>query len=106
VSGWTSAIGRGTLSARGGGPEVCRRDWGFDPEDVEGRVHLWHGTGDRLIPLRYVEPLAAALRNCVASFTADDGQFFFRARIREILAPLSPGERIGSEALVSGELAA
>jgi pimeloyl-ACP methyl ester carboxylesterase len=82
-------------TARGAAPMiedylVCRRDWGFGPEAVQGRVHLWHGTDDRLIPLRYVEPLAAALPNCVVSFTPDDGHFFFRARIGEILAPLVP----------------
>jgi pimeloyl-ACP methyl ester carboxylesterase len=82
-------------TARGAAPMiedylVCRRDWGFRPSDVDGRVHLWHGTDDRLIPLRFVEPLAVVLPNCLASFTPDDGHFFFRARIRDILAPLVP----------------
>jgi pimeloyl-ACP methyl ester carboxylesterase len=98
-------------TARGAAPMiedylVCRRDWGFGPSDVEGRVHLWHGIDDRLIPLRFVEPLAAALPNCLASFTPDDGHFFFRARIREIVAPLLPAHPLRPSAEQQAGLAA
>jgi pimeloyl-ACP methyl ester carboxylesterase len=85
-------------TARGAAPMiedylvVCHRGWGFDLRDALGRVHLWHGADDRLIPAEHVRPLAAVLPNCVATFTAHDGHFFFRARIGEILAPLLPSE--------------
>src|SRR5918995_1753704 len=57
---------------------VCRRDWGFSPASVGGRVHLWHGVEDRLVPIGLVRPLAAALPNCRPAFTSGDGHFFCR----------------------------
>jgi pimeloyl-ACP methyl ester carboxylesterase len=73
---------------------VCRRDWGFSPAAVAGRVHLWHGVEDRLMPIALVRPLAAALPNCRPAFTSGDGHFFFRCRIGEILGPLVPGRAL------------
>jgi pimeloyl-ACP methyl ester carboxylesterase len=73
---------------------VCRRDWGFSPASVGGRVHLWHGVEDRLVPIGLVRPLAAALPNCRPAFTSGDGHFFFRCRIGEILGPLVPGRTL------------
>jgi pimeloyl-ACP methyl ester carboxylesterase len=89
-------------TARGAAPMiedylVCRAEWGFGPKDVNGRVHLWHGTDDRLIPGSYVEPLARHVAQLPGVVHPDDGHFFFRARIREILAPLPP-EEIGNRA--------
>jgi pimeloyl-ACP methyl ester carboxylesterase len=67
---------------------VCARAWGFEPEEVRGRVHLWHGVRDRLVPVSYVRGLAEALPYCSTTIADDDGHFFFRARLAEILAPL------------------
>jgi pimeloyl-ACP methyl ester carboxylesterase len=99
-------------TARGAAPMVedylvvCHRGWGFDPADALGRVHLWHGSDDRLIPLEHVRPLAAALPNCLASVTPNDGHFFFRARIHHILAPLLPARDVVSGTERSADLAA
>jgi pimeloyl-ACP methyl ester carboxylesterase len=42
---------------------VCCRPWGFEPSDVGGRVHVWHGALDRLVPVAYALRLAEALPN-------------------------------------------
>jgi pimeloyl-ACP methyl ester carboxylesterase len=77
---------------------VCSQPWGFEPDDVRGRVHLWHGRDDHLVPLPAARRLAAALPNCEETVVDGDGHFFFRARLDEILGPLAgalglPAER-------------
>lgn len=63
-------------------------DWGFRPADVRRPVHLWHGVKDATVPVASAYALAAALPDCRAAFAPDEGHFFFRARMLEILAPL------------------
>jgi pimeloyl-ACP methyl ester carboxylesterase len=36
---------------------ACHRDWGFEPGAALGRVHLWHGALDRLIPVEHARHL-------------------------------------------------
>ncbi len=45
---------------------VCRSDWGFDPAELRIPVTLWHGRGDRLVPLAHTLALAAAIPGCAA----------------------------------------
>lgn len=85
-----------TATARGTQPMIadylaCCGEWGFDPAAATGRVQLWHGVEDRLVPVAYARRLAAALPNCAPAFVAGDAHFFFRRRLDEILAPLVPG---------------
>jgi pimeloyl-ACP methyl ester carboxylesterase len=67
---------------------TCCTGWGFDPRDVRGEVHLWHGEQDRFVPVAHARALAAALPRCRARFDADDGHFFFRRRLAEVLGAL------------------
>jgi hypothetical protein len=96
-------------TARGAAPMiedylVCRAEWGFGPKDVNGRVHLWHGTDDRLIPVRTWSPSPATLPNCLASFTPTTATFSSaRASAR---SSRRCRRRKSGIALVSGELAA
>jgi pimeloyl-ACP methyl ester carboxylesterase len=81
-------------AARGVAPMVedyaiCSRPWGFDAEQVRGRVHLWHGLHDHLVPFAYARHLADVLPNCQMTAADGDGHFFFRARLPEILVPLA-----------------
>jgi pimeloyl-ACP methyl ester carboxylesterase len=64
------------------------RPWGFDPSEVRGRVHVWHGMRDRLVPVEHALQLASALPDCRLSLAPDEGHFFFRRRLREILGLL------------------
>ncbi|HUA05111.1 MAG TPA: alpha/beta fold hydrolase [Solirubrobacteraceae bacterium] len=70
---------------------VCRRPWGFDPAELEIPVTLWHGRGDRLVPLAHTLALAAAIPGCEARVDDRGGHFFYSRRLTEILAPLLPG---------------
>jgi pimeloyl-ACP methyl ester carboxylesterase len=79
---------------------VCAGPWGFRLEDVGGRVHLWHGMQDTLVPVDQAMHLAAALPNVQVALHPDEGHFFYRRRLREILGPLaatvtSAGSRAG-----------
>ena len=69
---------------------VCRRPWGFDPCELEIPVALWHGRGDRLVPLAHTLALAAAIPRCEAHVDQHGGHFFYSRRLAEILGPLLP----------------
>jgi pimeloyl-ACP methyl ester carboxylesterase len=67
---------------------TCCGSWGFDPRDVRGEVHVWHGEQDRFVPVADARELAASLPRCRAWFDPADGHFFFRRRLREVLGAL------------------
>lgn len=73
-------------------------DWGFAPADVRRPVHLWHGVNDTTVPVAQAYALAAALPDCRPAFAPDEGHFFFRSRMLEILGALvgegSPSARL------------
>lgn len=71
---------------------VCRRPWGFDPGEVPIPVLLWHGRGDRLVPLAHTLALAAAIPTCEARVDPRGGHFFYSRRLVEILASLLPDD--------------
>jgi pimeloyl-ACP methyl ester carboxylesterase len=64
---------------------VCCRPWGFDPVDVAGPVHVWHGMQDKLVPVMTALHLASALGNSEVSIDLEEGHFFYKRRIVEIL---------------------
>ena len=68
---------------------ICIRPWGFRLEDVHGLVHLWHGMQDALVPVDQAMHVAATLPNVQAALHPDEGHFFYRRRLREILGPLA-----------------
>jgi pimeloyl-ACP methyl ester carboxylesterase len=79
---------------------VCAGPWGFRLEDVGGLVQLWHGMQDALVPVDQAMHLAAVLPNVQVALHPDEGHFFYRRRLREILEPLaatvtSAGSRAG-----------
>jgi pimeloyl-ACP methyl ester carboxylesterase len=73
---------------------TCCTGWGFDVGDVRGEVHLWHGEQDRFVPVEHARALAAALPRCRARFDAEDGHFFFRRRLAEVLGALAAAFRV------------
>jgi pimeloyl-ACP methyl ester carboxylesterase len=85
---------------------ACHRDWGFEPGAALGRVHLWHGAHDRLIPVEHARHLGGALPNCAWIPVPGDGHFFLRRRLDQILAPLVPDADAGRPARAAVELAA
>jgi pimeloyl-ACP methyl ester carboxylesterase len=74
---------------------------------VQGEVHVWHGERDRFVPVEHARAVAAALPRCRARFDAQDGHFFFRRRVAEVLGALvgaaGRGAGIGSDPEPRGE---
>lgn len=68
---------------------VTARPWGFEPREVRGIVHVWHGLQDRLVPAADAMLLAAALPRARLALDPDEGHFFYRRRLREILGDLA-----------------
>lgn len=64
---------------------VCCRPWGFEPAEVAGPVQIWHGMQDKLVPVATALRLASELPNAEVSIDLDQGHFFYKRRIREIL---------------------
>jgi pimeloyl-ACP methyl ester carboxylesterase len=69
---------------------VCRSPWAFDPADLQIPVTLWHGRGDRLVPLAHTLALAAAIPGCEARVQRNGGHFFYSRHLPAILGSLLP----------------
>lgn len=63
--------------------------WGFQPGEVSGEVHLWHGARDPLVPVRHALELAGMLPNCRVFIDPDEGHHFFRENLEQILGVLT-----------------
>jgi pimeloyl-ACP methyl ester carboxylesterase len=57
--------------------------WGFDLEDIQVPVKIWHGRQDRFIPVQHGQWLAANVPGAAADIS-DDGHLSLIARIGEI----------------------
>jgi pimeloyl-ACP methyl ester carboxylesterase len=69
---------------------VCRRHWGFDPAEIRIPVLVWHGGGDRLVPLAHTLSLVAAMPMGTAHVEPAAGHFFYGRRLAEIIEALVP----------------
>jgi pimeloyl-ACP methyl ester carboxylesterase len=71
LNDFAEALARGT---RGLAADVARLGcWGFDPENVEVPVHLWHGARDAEIDVSAARRLAERLPRCTPRFIAGEG---------------------------------
>ncbi|MGH2918444.1 MAG: alpha/beta fold hydrolase [Solirubrobacteraceae bacterium] len=96
------AAGRFLGAARGGVAGMiddyvlCTGPWGFAPQDVRGLVHVWHGVQDQIVPVDQALHMAAMLPRVQTALHPDEGHFFYRRRLREILGDLTAA--VGSAA--------
>ena len=67
--------------------------WGFAPEDVTTEVHLWHGDGDPIVPLRHSQELASALPRATLHRCPGEGHLLFAAHLFEIM-PAATGRTL------------
>jgi pimeloyl-ACP methyl ester carboxylesterase len=67
--------------------------WGFAPEAVTGEVHLWHGAQDATVPLHHALAMAARYPRCHTTVLLEEGHFFLRRRMGEILGALASADR-------------
>lgn len=63
-------------------------DWGFNLEDINMEVMLWHGVLDKSTPFWMGKYLASHLKKCKATFWSNNGHFLIASRGEEILANL------------------
>ena len=75
---------------------VCRRHWGFEPDDVRVPVTLWHGSADWLVPLSHTLDLAATIPNSTALVDHEGGHFFYSRRLGDIVRTLVPSPGRGA----------
>jgi pimeloyl-ACP methyl ester carboxylesterase len=68
---------------------LCGRPWGFAPGAIGPLVQLWHGMQDALVPVGDAIHLAAVLPNVQTALDPDEGHFFYRRRLREILGDVA-----------------
>jgi len=52
---------------------LVAREWGFKPEDISMRVHLWHGGQDTVSPIAVGRLIAGEIPNCVSKFYPNEG---------------------------------
>jgi pimeloyl-ACP methyl ester carboxylesterase len=69
---------------------VTSRPWGLELGRVPGRVDLWHGARDPLVPAYAALQLAAALPVCRVWVDPVEGHFFLRRRAADVLAAHRP----------------
>lgn len=55
--------------------KMISTSWGFDCEDIQGPVEIWHGTEDTLSPLSGVKKLAKKIPHCHTNYIEGKGHF-------------------------------
>jgi len=78
---------------------LCAGRWGFEPRDVRGHVHLWHGVQDAFVPVGQALELAAALPSVQTALDPGEAHFFYRRRLREILTELVAAVELSESAI-------
>jgi pimeloyl-ACP methyl ester carboxylesterase len=68
---------------------VLARPWGFDLDQVQVPVHVWHGALDDTVPLGMADYLARSLPTARVSIHEDEGHHLLYRRWPEILATLA-----------------
>lgn len=60
--------------------------WGFQPEEVDMDVHLWHGDCDPVVPLRHAQELASRLPLSHLHVCPGEGHLLFAGHLDEVFA--------------------
>ncbi|MCB1209406.1 MAG: alpha/beta hydrolase [Verrucomicrobiales bacterium] len=86
-------IRRGILASLQRGPrctlsdgDIYLAEWGFDPSNVQSRIHFWHGKEDRNISWTYADRLASLMPHATTHWTERDGHYSLPiTHLREIV---------------------
>ena len=54
---------------------LTNKNWGFNLEDIQPQVYLWHGENDQLAPIAMARHLEQSIPNCKARYLPDAGHF-------------------------------
>ncbi|MBN1982520.1 MAG: alpha/beta hydrolase [Chitinivibrionales bacterium] len=66
--------------------QLQMQPWGFELNQINKRVHIWHGTNDTVAPIRLAEWFRENLPNSVTHYFKQSGHFFILNKTAEILA--------------------
>lgn len=61
-------------------------NWEFKLQDIDFKIHLFHGTEDITVPLRFAQYKAEHLQNTSYTEYKDEGHFMFVRKIEDILS--------------------
>ena len=65
------------------------RPWGFNLQDIQTGVHLWHGAQDLNVPISVGRYVSETIQNCEAKFYENEGHLTLpRNHMHAILTPL------------------
>ena len=85
LDSWREAFRSGTAGVQHDAA-LYTRPWGFNLQDIQTEVHLWHGENDNNVPASVGHYAAEAIPNCQAKFYAGEGHFSLPVNhMREIL---------------------
>ena len=81
VTAFTNAVLRTSIQDMASGV----RHWGFDPEDIEASVQIWHGELDRNIPISHAHRLADTIPGATLHPCPGEGHWLLVDHMPEIL---------------------
>lgn len=64
------------------------KPWGFDLEDIDADVHIWHGEKDRNVPLSMGQYFEKAISKSKAYYYPEEGHLLYLKYWKEILSQL------------------
>ena len=67
---------------------VLAGKWDFRLEDIDARVHVWHGDKDRVVPIAIGRYVAETIPRAEATYFAGEGHLMIVDHIEEILRAL------------------
>ncbi len=59
-------------------------DWGFSLRDIHGKLNIFHGSEDTLVPVEYAKHIAANAPNCDLHILSGEGHLFPCRHMKEI----------------------
>jgi pimeloyl-ACP methyl ester carboxylesterase len=68
---------------------ICIRDWGFELQDIEMPVHLWHGELDLNVPVAHAHAQGAAIPSATLHLCAGEGHWLLVDHMAEILSAIT-----------------
>lgn len=77
--------------------QMLARPWGFHLQDIEGAVHLWHGSRDRTAPLYMAEHILHAIPRAVLTVFPGEGHHVGFTHWREVVRTLTRSAGQSSE---------
>jgi pimeloyl-ACP methyl ester carboxylesterase len=75
----------GTLRSSIQDMAICIRDWGFELQDIETPIHIWHGELDRNVPVAHAHSEASAIPSVTLRLCTGEGHWLLVDHMAEIL---------------------